>query len=332
MEFKEHIKINKGKFDKFVLTCDIGGTNTSIGIFGVKGKKPLLIFSYHLETSSLDNIYEIVNSVLKQVNEEYGIEICDACFAIAGIKGKLTNVKFDVNVNSILDNTLLGSVIVMNDFEAVGYGINLLHPFNHRDIMVVKRNNKTILKSVKAVIGAGTGLGKAILYHNEEINGYVPIASEGGHADFPIYDSDELKLIKSFNSSPISYEDLVSGKGLERIYKSLSERSKKAADIAKSKSGKSKQAFDIFTKFYARAIKNFALESLCLGGIYIAGGIAAKNPSMFKSSFFLKEFLNNYKLKDILVDIPVYVILNPNVGLYGCAFAIINRQDLAVLK
>ena len=46
MEFKEHIKINKGKFDKFILTADIGGTNTKIGIFGIKSKKPLLIFSY----------------------------------------------------------------------------------------------------------------------------------------------------------------------------------------------------------------------------------------------------------------------------------------------
>jgi glucokinase len=222
----------------------------------------------------------------------------------------------------------------MNDFEAIGYGINLL---KKKDFLIInKKISNKIKNQTKAVIGAGTGLGKAILNYDECFNCYVPIASEGGHADFPVYDLEELKLINFIKKikkiNQVSWEDLLSGKGLESIYFYLKKNKKSAEEISKHrKTDKTyKKTFELFTRFYARAVKNFTLETLALGGVYIAGGIAAKNSDIFKSQTFLKEYKNNYKLKNVLVNIPVYVILNQNIGLYGSAFAAIYRKDLAL--
>jgi len=72
--------------------------------------------------------------------------------------------------------------------------------------------------STKALIGAGTGLGKSILIYDKHFKIYVPIPSEGGHGDFPIQNDFEIKLtkfIKEFRgiSQPITYEELLSGRG-----------------------------------------------------------------------------------------------------------------------
>jgi glucokinase len=55
--------------------------------------------------------------------------------------------------------------------------------------------------------------------------------------------------------------------------------------------------------------------------LYIAGGIAAKNKEIFSSNDFIHEFENAYRRADFLKTIPIYVILNYDVSLYGACFA-----------
>ena len=65
-----------------------------------------------------------------------------------------------------------------------------------------------------------------------------------------------------------------------------------------------------------RFAKNFAIDSLAFGGVYIAGGIAPKNRGIFDKGF-VRIFENNYKLPHVLRKIPVYLVLNSDVGLLG---------------
>ena len=72
---------------------------------------------------------------------------------------------------------------------------------------------------------------------------------------------------------------------------------------------------------YARCARNYALDSLSLGGLYISGGVSRKNPSLFNAAF-IKEFMDHDIYKDILKLIPIYLIKNPFVGLLGASVAL----------
>ena len=130
----------------------------------------------------------------------------------------------------------------------------------------------------------------------------MPIASEGGHADFPPIQQREFDLTKYIQkyenwTCNISWEDVLSGNGIQRIYhflrhanhidkvnKQASVHGPRPDEIFKSRllDHYCWETFEWYTTFYARCAKNFALDALALGGIYIAGGIAAKNLELFR--------------------------------------------------
>ena len=344
---------DKNNFYDFVLGVDLGGTFTKICIAGIKDSKPSLLFTYDFETKKLDSLNPAINQVLNHVKEKFDFKVDNACIGAAGVISKeknfadLTNVSWNIDLREIINQTTLKKAFIINDFEAVGYGINLL---DKNDILNITPGNKPDeFRLTKAVIGAGTGLGKSILYFNERINGYIPLQSEGGHSDLPVYNDFELKLlefIKKSNkiSQPVCYEEVLSGRGLVNIYNFLKSQNISEKNFVFDEIDKSidkpvliseyknidetcKKTFELFTRFYGRCAKNFVLDSMATGGLYIAGGIAIKNKEIFSSEYFFEEFISADKRSDILKQIPIYVITNHNVGLYGVCFAAICKKQ-----
>jgi glucokinase len=317
------------------LCADIGGTNANFGIVRYKGKKPEINLIKHICTSSADNFLDLVNGYLDEIKKKLNKIPKVACFAAAGPvkddKIKMTNTNLVIDKKELKRKTPLKKILLINDFDAIGYAINIL---KKKDLVILNKG-RPVKKGVKALIGAGTGLGKNILVYDEELKIYVPHSSEGGHSDFPILNKEELNLVEFIKKNKkfkrIYYEDLVSGKGLENIYSYLTKiKFKKAVklkalDISKTRKINpcSKETYKWFVKFYARAARNFSLEVLPFGGLYIGGGIAANNYDAFYKEF-MKEFVNHDKFRDLLKDIPVYVIKNYDVSLIGAAFALLN--------
>ena len=87
----------------------------------------------------------------------------------------------------------------------------------------------------------------------------------------------------------------------------------------------SRETYEWFLNFYARSARNFALETLPFGGLYIAGGIAMHNQDAFTKSFS-REFVNNLCMKDILKKIPVLLIKNYDISLLGAAYALVVKK------
>ena len=341
-------EILQRSFSSYVMGVDVGGTNTNVGIAGIEGNKPFLLFSLNFKTKELDSLIPAIKQTLEYSKKEHGIIVGVACIGAAGVVSdskehvELTNINWNISTREIIENTSLNEIFMINDFQAIGYGINLLDINNANDLYVVKLKDVRS-KSTKAVIGAGTGLGKSILTFDESIKAYVPLASEGGHSEFPVQDDFEIGLAAQIKEKmgidePISYEEVLSGRGLENIYyylrqkqgydhtnysKEIDESDDKAEVISRYRTidKTCKETFRLFAKFYGRCAKNFVLESMALGGLYIAGGIAAKNKEIFKSKDFFEEFENAYRRNDILKEIPVYVIINYDVSLYGACFA-----------
>jgi glucokinase len=238
---------------------------------------------------------------------------------------------------------------VINDFQAIGYGINLLNYNNKDDIFLVKsgKTNADSSKETKAILGAGTGLGKSILAYNEQLEAYIPIPSEGGHSDFPAQDDFEIQLLNFIKklrniSQPITYEELLSGRGIESIYSFLKDisqikESKYTKEIENAKDKASLiskyrtedkicgETFRLFARYYGRCAKNFVLDTMATGGLFIAGGIATKNREIFKTKEFLDEFENAHQRKDVLNQTPIYIITNYDVSIYGACFAAMNN-------
>lgn len=345
---KDFVKnLSKEKYSGFYLGADAGGTFTRFAVAGIKEGKPHLIFTLKFETSSIKSIIPVIKETLGYADKKYHINVRAACIGSAGIIStsgdfvKLTNAKWSINRKEIINETYLNDVFLINDFQALGYGVNFLDVNNSKDIFKIRGSDYSNFET-KAVIGAGTGLGKCILNYHKDLGCYVPIASEGGNSDFPGYNEYEAKLIKFVKelrniSKPLVYEELLSGRGLEGIYQFLAEEKDEeikytnAELISKHKvdDEKCKKTFELFSRFYGRCAKNFALDTLCKEGIYIAGGIAAKNKEIFESKKFIDEFNNGNRREDFLRNVPIYVILNPYTGLIGACYVarIKSMQD-----
>ncbi len=340
---REYKKFSKKTYDSFILAGDIGGTNTSLGIFGVKNSHPSLLVSFHFKSWELMALHDAVNEALAYPKDNYKINITKACFAVAGVLSadggyaQITNAKWDASRKILLKKTNLKKIALINDFEAVGYGINMLAK---KDVMAIK-NAKAIPKAPILVIGAGTGLGKTTLVYDSHQKAYKPIPSEAGHSDFAAQSKLDFELVdfirKHKRAKSVSYEQVLSGQGLGNIYLFLRKNKKFSATKYTKEIDKSKMlpeliskyrkidrtcraVFEIFRANYAGFARNFALDCLALGGVYIAGGIAPKNSDIFDKSF-VKIFEQSNKMGHILKKIPIYLILNYNAGLLGAGFA-----------
>jgi glucokinase len=96
-----------------------------------------------------------------------------------------------------------------------------------------------------------------------------------------------------------------------------------AAAIAKAALEKrdrlSEQTLQMFVDAYGAEAGNLALKLLPYGGLYVAGGIAAKILPLIKEGQFLRAFGQKGRVSSLLERVPVHVILNPQVGLIGAA-------------
>jgi glucokinase len=326
-----------------ILGADIGGTNSNFGIFELTDNKLTLLFSLHAKSQQVDDFTQLCKQVQEFVASQYDMKIQAALFASAGVvspdrdSSRPTNLSFEINAHAIKRATEIPCVYVVNDFEVIGYGINLIDTDD-----LVKVHHGTERKwAQKAILGAGTGLGKCIMFWNSSVNRYVPVASEGGHADFAAQHLIEIDLIQYIQriegfECNVSWEDVLSGNGIQRIYQffharanggthAQSEKVPHPDEIFKSRNHDqhSKDTFELYTKLYARCAKNFVLDALALGGIYIAGGIAANNLPMFELPAFAKEFVNCGKQGYLLEDVPVFVVTDYNVSLYGAAYYLV---------
>ena len=320
-----------------ILGADIGGTNSNFGIFK-NTDKPQLLFSLHAKSQQITNFPALVKQVLDSIKNKHNITIKHALFAAAGVVSaqkdyaKPTNLPIEIDAKKIRQQTGLSCVYIVNDFEVIGYGLGLIDP---KELIVVNKG-KPREHANKAIIGAGTGLGKCIMHWSRCSNRYIPVPSEGGHADFAIQHPIELELAEFIKKSEkficnVSWEDVLSGNGVQRIYQffhnqknghhAKKEQVPHCDEIFKSRNHDhhSIDTLNLYTKIYARCVKDFALDALALGGIYIAGGIATHNIELFKQPTFWDEFINCGKQQMLLKDVPIYVIGDYNVSLYGAA-------------
>ena len=271
--------------------------------------------------------------------------IVASCVAVAGPVSdryaSVTNLPWQIDADSLAREFAIGRVMLCNDFEAVAHGISCL---NENELVTLQQGEED-KSAPRAVLGAGTGLGQALLIPQ---NGkWQVIATEGGHADFGPRDRIQILLLEHLieRFGHVSYERLLSGAGLVAIYdflraveqyeedpalRQLMLVEDRAAAISQfaleAHDPLARESLQLFIKIYGAQAGNLALSVLPMGGLYIAGGIAAKNLAYFQHDDFLQAFRDKGKMVDLMAKIPVKLILQPNVGLIGAC--LLAQQSL----
>lgn len=179
MKFKERF------YEKEIpknITCylgaDIGGTNSNFGIFTVQDKKLILLFSLHFKSQEIVNFTDVVKQVLQYGQLKYNISIKKSCFAAAGIVSedhdycKPTNLNFALSSQEILEKTDLTCAKIVNDFEIIGHGINEV---DQNSLVLINKEQKARKNSARAIVGAGTGLGKCIMHWHPSVGRHLQI-------------------------------------------------------------------------------------------------------------------------------------------------------------
>ncbi len=323
-----------------VLAGDIGGTKTLLAIAEVEGRRVQIVEEKRFASGDHADFVTLTRKFLDQIGEAPS----HACFGVAGPvvagRSELTKLPW-VLVESELERELgLARARLINDFVAIAYGTEAL------DYVDLERLNpgKPAATGNIAVIGAGTGLGEAMIVCVDGKKVVVP--SEGGHRDFGARNELEIRFLRWMTEKydRVSNDRIVSGPGIADIYaflrdsddhlesKVLREAIDEAPDpapviqrFADEKGDPLCEAtLDFFVSIYGSEAGNLALTVVATGGIYIAGGIAPRIVERLKKGTFMRSFASKGRLSAVLRDIPVYVIMNPKVGLLGAALAAVE--------
>ncbi len=317
-----------------ILAGDIGGTNTRLAIIEVKEEGLRILFEKTFPSRERTSL----EAVLGEFVSLYTCDLTAATFGIAGPvrngRCEATNLPWVVDAKTVAKRLRLKHVGLINDLEANAYGVAVLQS---QDFVALNKGVRNAGGNM-AIISAGTGLGEAVMYWDGAV--HRPFASEGGHVDFAPRNHLEMELLSySLNRyRRVSYERLVSGPGLVNIYQFLRDTGKgkepdwlveqlRQGDPApiisqcamEGKSPLCLQAMEIFVSLYGAEAGNLALKVMATGGVYLGGGIAPKIIVKLKEPEFMNAFTAKGRMRPLLQDIPVKVIMNPKTALLGAA-------------
>ena len=322
----------------YILAGDIGGTKTILAIAYFEDNR----INWAHKKRFLSYNYASLDEMIVEFFREIFLNPVDviASFGIAGPvqdgRVKTTNLPWHVDASELKNNLGFKNIDLVNDFKSIGLGIPYL---KDEDLQVLNRGNKDTNGHV-AIIGAGTGLGQGLAIYGQAHKRYRVLPSEGGHCDFAPNNEGEIGLLRYLMQKyeHVSVERVISGPGLFNIYNYLAESgfaNRSHETRKKLESGDPAavisalglegsdalcvKALDMFASIYGAEAGNLALKALPTGGLYVGGGMAPKLKEKIIDGTFMKGFLNKGRLSEFMKSIPVYVILNEDVGLMGAA-------------
>lgn len=320
----------------FILAGDIGGTTARFALFASGAPPGSPAFEWLYDTDGFAGFDAAVERFRRESGVAAGKVLIErACLGaagtVAGDRIKLTNAPWIIDAHAV--SKQLGGVPVqlLNDFAAAAHGIDVLAPGD----MTTLQAGAPRPRGAQVVIGAGTGLGVA--YRVFDGDRYLVVAGEGGHAGFAPADEAQIQLLRSLQADigRVSAEHVVSGRGIERIHDHLRRQTAvPAADAAeisrralKDAEPTALRALDLFIACYGAVAGDHALSVRATGGVYIAGGIAAKILSRLANGGFLAAFSAKGTHAALLRDCPVRVVTTHRLGLLGAACVALREQS-----
>jgi glucokinase len=305
------------------LLADIGATHARFALQTAPG-----VFR-SVRVLKCDDFAGIVPLLRFYLAEHADETLKHAALAVAnpvnGDQVRMTNRDWQFSTDAVRRELGLHTLLIVNDFTALAMALPSLKP---EDLMKVG-GGAPAANAVVGVLGPGTGLGVSGAIPT--VDGFVTLGSEGGHVNFGPADEREFAILQFAwkEWAHVSNERLISGPGMELIYRALAERNaqsvapRSAADIISGalEAGDALclEVLECFCGMLGGAAANLAVTLGAFGGVFIGGGIVPRMGEWFASSPFRARFEAKGRFSAYLSEIPTYVITTPNPAFFGVA-------------
>ncbi|WP_439524783.1 glucokinase [Marivita sp.] len=305
------------------LVADLGGTNTRVA----------LTDGAYVRTNTIKRFrnadHADLYSVLRAYMADQTVVPDAACVAMAGPVrdgvGELTNLSWTVARDAISDVTGASTVAVLNDLQAQGHALDFL---TADVVQTILPGHRASDHAARLVVGVGTGMNAAAVYRLDGRTLVPP--SEAGHVSLPAQNSDEIRLldwIARKHGTP-GFEDVLSGRGFERVYEWLSDEAgvdapldaggiMQAVNDGSNKIAES--AARVFIRMMGRAAGNLALVHLPFGGIFLCGGVARHFAPHLDRLGFRDAFYDKGRFSGFMEQFPVHLVDDDYAALSGSA-------------
>jgi len=318
-----------------VLAGDLGGTKALLGVAEIAGGRPRFVLTHRYASADFSGC----DALLARFRADAGAALAGvvgACLAVAGPvaddgrRADFTNLPWRADARA-LEGLLDMPVALANDFAAVAAGIAALP----EDGSLRLQAGEPLAGGVRLAIGAGTGLGMAVIVPRGD-GDFEILPSEGGHVGYAPADAtqDAFAAWLRAEHGRATAERAISGMGLVNLYRFLAAR--EAADTPDpltaadpgaaigalalaAPASLARRAADVFMASYGAFAGDMALALLARGGVYLAGGVTQKLLPLLRDGGFMTAFNAKAEHAALARRMPVHAVTAPEIGLAGAA-------------
>lgn len=294
-----------------ILIAELGATNARIALT-MEGTTLIESKEYLLTNfSSVDRLFE---AYFEEIKQKVTRGIIGVAAPVLGEKIRFTNNNIMFNKRALKDKIFSKGLKVINDLELQAYAVEDLDDEEVLRIGEVEEEKK----GSKVLISPGSGLGLAGIVDKQII------FTEGGHLNIPSDSQDIKEILKKFNQdrgrNP-TFEDLMSGKGINYIYKcfnnSVNSGYTNEEILVNKVDSACLKTRKLMLYLLATYAKYIALIWGATSGVYFSGSIANSLLQPEELEAFRADFENSPTMQELLVTIPVFLIKDLNLGLRG---------------
>ncbi len=319
-----------------VLVGDIGGTTTRLALVSSDGGPRNLVAEKDYRSADYPSLEPIVAAFLATTTKTITSACLDVAGPVVGGRAHLTNLPWDLDEATLRSTLKLQDVCLINDLEAIAYAVPHLQPEDLVEINAGRPQKNAPI----AVLAPGTGLGESFLIWDG--HGYIPCASEGGHADFAPTNAVQAELWAFLTARfrRAAYERVCAGSGIPNVYDfvrscdpasenpsfraaldAASDRTPlllEAAVHAPANNPLPAEALRIVIDVWGAEAGNLVLKVMATGGLFLAGGLPPRLIPFIEDGAFMRAFTAKGRFSNLLSDVPVHVI-TINAALLGSA-------------
>lgn len=247
----------------------------------------------------------------------------------------LTNLDWTLDADALGSALGLPRVQFVNDFQAQAAGVATLGA----DDVLTLNAAPAQAGGVRAITGAGTGLGLAFMTAGDD-GQYISHATEAGHADFAPANALQGRLLDHLRQryGHVSWERVVSGSAFNDLYRfgcleagtpqpdapidgaTLTDRAAAGDAVAAA-------TLDLFIDLYGAWVGNVALLYQPFGGLYIGGGVATHLVARLRGPQFMQAALDKGRMRGVVERTPIHLITCARLGVQGAIELARSRFD-----
>lgn len=295
---------------------DLGGTKTLLALADGDGR---IVRQHRYASVDYPDFADLLADFLAG---DSGITA--ACFGIAGPTdgqtAKLTYLPWRLSAADLGRRFGIARVALVNDFAAAAHGLSQVAP----EHLLALQTGTPDAAAPRLILGAGTGLGVAGLL--PENGGLRVVPGEGGHLGFAPQTPEQGELWRWLlaQHGRVTTEDIVSGPGLARVYAFLGGPPATPEAIGQAAMRNdgggdthAHAALQLWLACLGAFAGDLALHWLAKGGVYLAGGIAARLLPRVDCAPLLAAFRAKREHAGLMPAMPLHLVTDAEIGLRG---------------